>query len=160
MASYPTEVRDYPTGEYSEALTDLKNSVMRVADVTITSAQLLALNATPQSLLAAPGAGKANIVLGVQMFLDYNSAAYVVDAADDIGIRYTDGSGQLIATVETNGFLTATADAYRYTYPASTAAITPVANAAIVAHMGGTEVITGNSPLKVRVFYTVVDLAF
>lgn len=155
--SYAPTIHSAPTGEYSAALADLASRA-QVADVTLTAAQVLALNATPRTLIAAPGANKAIIVTGVQFYLPYNSAAYAVDAADDINIRYTDGSGQLVATVETTGFLTATSNQSRYAYPATTAAITPAANAPIVIQIGNSEVITGDSPLKVRVFYYEIDL--
>ena len=43
--------------------------------VQITSAEILALNATPKSLIAAPGAGKFIALNKATIFLDYNSAA-------------------------------------------------------------------------------------
>lgn len=131
------------------------------ADITITTGQLLALNAAPKTLVAAPGVGYAVLLVDAQLFLDYNSAAYDgIAAGEDLGIRYTDGSGQLVATIETTGFLDATADAYRHSLPATTAAITPVGNAALVMCLASGEVATGNSPLKVRVRYRTVALAF
>lgn len=130
------------------------------ADITITTGQLLALNATPKSLIAAPGAGMAIILVDAQLMLDYNSAAYAgIAAGEDLEIRYTNGSGQLVATIETTGFLDASADAYRHVYPASSAAITPVSNAALIMCLASGEIITGNSPLLVRVRYRTVALA-
>lgn len=126
-------------------------------DFTITSAQLLALNATPQAIIPAPGAGLMNITRGIQFFFDYNSVAYDgIASGEDISVRYTDASGQLIATVEATGFLDATADAIRWIEPATTAAITPVANAAVVLHMATGEIATGNSPLYGRVYYDIL----
>lgn len=130
------------------------------ADITIATGELLALNAAPKQLVAAPGAGMAVILVDAQLMLDYNSAAYDgIAAGEDLEIRYTDGSGQLVATVETTGFLDAVADAYRHVYPASAAATTPVANAALVMNLASGEIATGNSPLKVRVRYRTVALA-
>lgn len=130
------------------------------ANVTITTAELLALNAAPKTLVAAPGAGKALILIDAQMELTYNSAAYDgIAAGEDLEIRYTDGSGQLVATVETTGFLDAVADAYRHAYPAAAAAIVPAANAALVMNLASGEIATGNSPLKVRVRYREITLA-
>lgn len=134
-------------------------SEILVADVTITSAQLLALNATPQTLVAAPGAGRALIFMGAQLMLDYNSAAYDgIAAGEDLSVKYNNGSGAEVAQIEATGFLDATADAYRYAHPASTAAVTPVANVPLVLHMLVGEIATGNSPLRVRVFYRNVNL--
>jgi hypothetical protein len=131
---------------------------LNYADVTITTAQVLALNATPITLVAAPGAGKALIFQGAHLFLDFNSVAYDgIHADEDLSIKYTNASGAQLALVETTGFLGASADARRFVYPASTAAITPVPNAPLVLHLLVGEVATGNSPLKVRVYYKVIN---
>jgi len=130
------------------------------ADVTITTGELLALNATPKVLVAAPGSGKAIIPVDMQLFLDYNSAAYAgIGATEELELRHTNGSGQLFATVETTGFLDVTAGAYRHIYPLAAAAAAPVDNAALILCLAVGEVTTGNSPLKVRIRYRVVDLA-
>jgi hypothetical protein len=126
------------------------------AEVTITSAELLALNATPKTLVAAPGAGLAIVPIDVQLFLDYNSAAYAgIAAGENLEVRATNGSGQLFATVESDGLLDATADQYRHIYPLAAAASTPVANAALIMCLASGEVTTGNSPIKVRTRYRV-----
>lgn len=125
--------------------------------VTVTAAQVKALNATPKEIIAAPGAGKALILEDAELFLDYGSAAYAgIASNEDLQLRYTNGSGQLIATVEATGFLDLTADAYRFVRP--TGEITPPANAAIVLCMSTGEVITGDSPIKVRPRYRTVTL--
>lgn len=136
---------------------------LQTATVTIPYASVRTLNATPYELVPTPGAGYANVVESAVLFLDYGSAGYdAVGASDDLTIRYTNGSGALIATVETVGFLDATADAVRYVQPTTTAALTPVANAAIVAHISTGEIYSaaGDSPLKVKVYYRVIPTAF
>lgn len=130
------------------------------ADVIIATAELLALNAVPKELVAAPGAGKAVILVDLQAMLDFNTVAYDgIAAGEDLEVRYTNGAGQLVATIETDPFLAAVADAYRHIYPAAAAAITPVANAALVMRLASGEIATGNSPLKLRVRYRTIDLA-
>lgn len=132
-----------------------------MATVTVSSAELLLLNTTPKTLLAAPGANKAIIMDGATLWLDYGGAAYDgIAAGEDLNIRYTDGSGQLVATIEATGFLDASADAVRYVYPATTAAITPVANAAMVLYMATGNIATGNSPLKVKLNYKIIDMVW
>jgi hypothetical protein len=131
------------------------------ADVTITTGELLALNGTPKQLVAAPGANLAIILHRLILFLDYNSVAYNgIAAGEDIAIRYTDGSGTIVATCETDPFLTATADATRIVYPYRAASgasdVTPTANAALVAHMTTSNIATGNSPLLTRTYYSIV----
>ena len=133
---------------------------VQAATVTIATASVKTLNATPVELVPAPGSGYANILLGALAFLDYNSAAYDgIAAGEDLAIKYTDGSGQQVAVFEATGFLDQTSDQVRWTYPTvqtSTAGQTPVANAALVAHMLAGEIATGNSPVKIRCYYRVV----
>ena len=136
---------------------------IQTATVTIPAASVRTLNATPYELVPAPGAGYANVFHSAVVFLDYASAGYdAVGASDDLTIRYTNASGALIATIETDPFLTLTADAVRYVLPTTTAAITPVANAALVAHISTGEIYSaaGDSPLKFKVYYRVVPTAF
>src|SRR5574343_823893 len=49
---------------------------LKTATVTVSSAELLALNATPKNLLAAPASGKALILVAAELWLDYATAAY------------------------------------------------------------------------------------
>lgn len=151
---YLTETR--ADAIYEPLLTDLTK--LYTEDVTISSAHLLALNATPQTLVAAPDSGTALIFLGAVLFLDYGTTAYDgIAAGEDLKIRYTNGSGAIVASIETTGFLDATADAVRYVYPISTDAITPVAASALVLHLASGEVATGDSVLKLRIYYRIID---
>lgn len=132
-------------------------SAGKQTDVIISSAQILAMNVTPITLIPAPGAGKAIILNKLVSMLDYNTIAYAsVGGADDITIRYTNGAGAVIGTIETTGFLDQTADTYAVLQPAAGSTILP-ANAPLVAFLGGA-VTTGNSPVVVRLFYDIVDL--
>ncbi len=105
--------------------------------VTLTNAQMLALRATPITLIAAPGAGFVLKVISGQAFFDY-TAAYT-ESADNIAIRYENGSGVSIATFETTAFLTATADTMVQSDPVAAAitAKTGCDNKALVLHNNG-----------------------
>ncbi len=133
-----------------------------LAEVTISTAELLALNGTPKTLVAAPGAGKAVIPLDLQVFLDYNSAAYAgIAAGEDLAVCYTNLSGVQTHVIETTGFLDQTADQIRHAHPlAASGGFVPVANAAIVMGLLSGEITTGDSPLKVRLKYRIVDTAW
>lgn len=141
-------------GSYTE-LSDGSKIGNYTADITITTAQLLALNATPQSLIPAPGAGFIVVPKMATLFLDYNSAAYDgIAAGEDLVIRYTNGSGAAIGTVEATGFLDQTTDQTRLIQFAFNG--TPAANAAVVLHMSTGEIATGNSPLKIKLHYDII----
>ena len=141
----------------------LDEGIERVTTVTVTSAEVLALNATPIELVPAPGVGKALIFEGAQLHLDYNAAAYAgVAVGEDLSIEYS--GGLQIAEIETTGFLDQTADQYRWAYPAATlgatvASVTPVANVGLDLSLLIGEVITGDSPLIVEVRYRTVTLS-
>ena len=133
--------------------------------VTITSAELLALNATPIAILPAPGAGFANIFVGALVRKPAGTAYAGIAAGEDLSVKYTDGSGAEVAACETTGFLDSTADQIRYVRAHAPdgagvdSAITPVANAAMVLHLLVGEIITGDSDLILEVLYHVVPTA-
>lgn len=137
-----------------------------VATVKVTSAQLLALNATPQTIVPALGAGLAACVRRVVLYKPAGTAYAGIAAGEDLVLKYTNGSGaQCSSVIETTGFLDQTTAQTRVaTSPASTGStagdVTPVANAAIVLHLLSGEITTGDSDLYVRVHYDVVDTVF
>jgi hypothetical protein len=137
----------------------IDNDQEYTVDVTISTAELLALNATPKQLVAAPGANKALIPTGLTLMLDYNSAAYAgIAAGEDLALCYTNLSGVQCAVVETTGFLDQTADQVRYANPlAASGGFVPAANAALVLGLLTAEIITGDSPLKCRISYKIID---
>lgn len=142
---------------------DLRNQVQR-AYVEVTPSQLRALRATPQTLVAAPGAGKFLELVAVHAWLDYGSVAHdaPANASDDFTVRYTNGSGNAVATFEATTFINASSDQHRVVNatsgaPTSAAQYTPAENAALVLHNSGAAEFsgTGNSPVKLEVFYRV-----
>lgn len=131
-------------------------------DVTIASAEVLALNATPQEIVAAPGANKALIFEGAIIRKPAGTAYAGIAAGEDLSVKYTDGSGAEVAACEATGFLDQATDQVRWIRPHAPdgagvdSAITPVANAALVLHLLVGEITTGDSDLTARVFYRVV----
>lgn len=133
-------------------------------DMTITAAQVRALNATPRTLVPAPGAGWALVFLGALFFLDFGSVAYDgIAVGEDLAVRYTGASGLQLAQVECTGFLDQTSDQTRWVRPFAPASgdssLTPVENAPLAIHMLSSEVASGDSPLKVRTFYRKVPMS-
>ncbi len=132
---------------------------------TITSAQLLALNATPQIIIPAPDAGYANILTGLAVRKPAGTAYAGVGATEDLVAKYTDGSGQEVSgQIETAGFLDQTTAQLRYVGPVGAAAavadITPLSAAAIVLALNAGEVTTGTGGLVVKAFWTTIKTTF
>lgn len=171
MASIQTSLhgRRYGLSNSDELILNMKGGYQDVqASVysTITSAQLLALNATPQTVVAAQGAGLAIIPRLVLVHKPAGTAYAGVAAGEDLVLKYTNGSGaQCSGVIETTGFLDQATAQTRYvgmqgSVTTTASDVTPVANAAVVMHLLVGEVTTGTSALHIRVWYDVVPVAF
>lgn len=130
-----------------------------VADKLITSTQVLALNTTAIEVVPAPGAGKYNEFLGAIVFLDYNANAYVDDAGEDLVFTLTDKNGAEVSHTLDGSLFDGTADAIVTAYPLNAAAsvLEQAANAPICLFLKSGNWTGGDSPLKVRVFYRVIE---
>lgn len=134
------------------------------AQVALTNAQMLALRATPITIIAAPGAGK--IIEFVSAVLCFDRAGAYTETADNLAFKYTDGSGQAVSeTIETTGFLTAAGDAVMPVKPITSAVILTAAgvNQAIVLHNTGDGELGGgnaDNEVLVKVAYRVHSTGF
>lgn len=133
----------------------------------ISSAQLLALHATPITVIPAPGAGYAIIVKGWSCWHGTGTAYAGIASGEDLALKYTDASGANAAgVIETTGFLDQTTAQLRYAGnnnsssagSATPSDITPVANAAIVANLLVGEITTGDFPINIQVFYDIIPV--
>lgn len=142
----------YTHGVHSD---DILPGVIQVAEVSITAAEMLAIRATPKTLVAAPGAGYALEFLGADFIYDYGAAYTETD--DNLAVRYTDGSGTVVSlTLETTGLLDATADKISTIKPLATDVLV-TANAALVLHNTGNGEFGGTgSPCRMKVSYRII----
>lgn len=123
--------------------------------VLVTSAQLLALNATPKEIVPAQGADTVTEFVSMVVTKPAGTAYAGIAAGEDLAVKYTNGSGaQVNTSLETTGFLDQTTAQTRMSRPIVTE-FTPVANAALVLQLLSGEITTGNSPLVVTVHYRV-----
>lgn len=130
----------------------------RVKEVTITSAELLALRATPKAIVAAPGAGKMVVFHSALVIAD-NGTAYVV-GTNDIAFRYASTTGDIISqTIDTAGLLDSTSDIVTYAGPIATDSKSPkadVENQPLVLHnTGASELTTGTGTVRVKCWYSI-----
>lgn len=137
--------------------------VIRKADVVVATGEVLALNATPKTIVAGVASTYLEF-LGAYLFLDFATTAYAgIAGGEDLVFKYTNASGVAVSQqIETTGFLDATADALAIAYPDGadvSGLIASVAGAAIVLHLLVGEVTTGDSPIKVRCYYRHVRAA-
>ncbi len=132
----------------------LDPTTIQYAAVAISIAEMKACRATPKTLVAAPGAGYVNEFVSAVFIYDY--AAVYTETADNLAIRYADGSGTVVSlTLETTGLLDQTADKIS---AISRLATDPLltANAALVLHNTGDGEFGGTgSPCRVKIAYRV-----
>ena len=152
-------------GEMSIAPAIIINPEMVVvAEKTITSAQLLALHGTPIEIIPAPGANKAILLKKAIAYMPFNSVAYDgVAGGEDLVLAYTNGSGTALAKFETTGFIDQGTSQVRVAAPEAPVAgtnLTPTVGAAVVAALLSGEIATGNSTLKIRAYYVIIDTAW
>lgn len=162
--------RKFGLGPNDELIVNRKDGHQAViggsAFKAVTSAQLLALNATPQTIIAAPGAGLAIIPTRTIVYKPAGTAYAGIATGEDLVLKYTNGSGaQCSGVIETTGFLDqATAQTRVVGMPGATGTTAgdyaPVANAAVVLHLLVGEITTGDSPLYVRVWYDIARTQF
>jgi hypothetical protein len=131
---------------------------IRWAEVALTSPEILALRATPKTLVSAPGAGKVLEFVGALLLLDATATAYVESAAN-LSVRYENTTGAKASDdIEATGFIDQTADTMTTARPKADAivAATGCANKALVLHnLGAGEYTTGTGTMRVKVSYRV-----
>lgn len=132
------------------------------ANVLVSAAEVLALNAAPKTLVPAPGTDLALVFDGALIHKPAGTAYGGIVAGEDLAVKYNNGAGAELAQCEITGFLDQATAQSRYVRPHTAAslnsAITPVANVPLVLHMLVGEITTGDSPLHVRVFYRLVPM--
>lgn len=134
--------------------------LVRYRDVTLTNAQVLALRATPQTLVGAPGANKVLEFISALIVASQAAGAWT-ETADNLVIRYTNGAGLAVSDViETTGLFAAAIKATR-----ARAAIDPIGmlkNAPLVLHNNGDGEFGGGNAansMRIRVFYRIHGFA-
>lgn len=124
-------------------------------DFSLTAAQMDTLNATPVSLLAAPGAGLCILVNHIHTRIFATGFTRFELGSGVLEYRYTDGSGVQVATDVPNTQVESATDT---AYQSVGLAGVPVDNAAIVAKASA-DVTSGTGNVKGRIYYRVIKVA-
>ncbi len=115
---------------------------------TILSADVLLLRGAPITLVPALGATKCIEFISATLMLDYGGSNAFTESADELNIKYTDGSGLSVSgDIEATNFIDATADTFTRAVPAGDAivAATGNLNQALVLHNAGDGEYAGNA---------------
>lgn len=152
----------YTTGAASLNL-DVASSFLAQTTITLTSAQVKALRATPITVVAAPGANKSIFLIAAQLKSIYGGTN-AFTGPQNLALRYQNGSGTIISnTITGAGFLDQTANEYQIVGISASSTITAatvVENQPLVIHNTGAAEITGNAAgdntIKVTVTYAIL----
>ena len=147
---YDATTEENKTVQFSIAnVNSLGTSNFLEATVTITNAQWLALNATPVTLITAPGANKAIKVLAASAFFDYSTPSFTWTADVNISVNSVN------LAVVPNSLSAVNADlVYSCDSPAGGILAT---NTALVATGGGTT--AGGGSLQIKVRHQILDIS-
>lgn len=133
----------------------MADDLAHTIQVSVSSADILGLNSTPKSLIAAPGSGKVIIVEGIVLKMVRSSTAYANGGA--LEFRYTNASGAKVSADMAATVVTTGGAGTEYNSVAGvTTSLTPVANAAIVMDNATAAFITGTGTAVVSLKYRIV----
>lgn len=128
--------------------------------VTLTSAQLLALRATPITLIAAPGAGQMILLQQASMEYVFNATPYTVPGGANLRLLI---NGVTVGTdIAATGLLDQGANTIGYARAANQTtgiATATLANQPLtIANSGGAEFTLGDGTLVVNVLYNIISV--
>ena len=138
---------------------DLSGSLGGVAykKVTLTAAQVKALHGTPITLIADPGTGKFIQLIDALIYVNFNSASYAAGSAVNFMLNSVIVAATTAALLNAAG--SASADIIQPSFPQmATSAAVGAANGALTITAAGSEFTTGDSPVDVHLWYSIVTL--
>jgi hypothetical protein len=130
-----------------------ESPIVRQASLTITTAQVLALNSTPLTIAAAPGAGFAIDVLSASMKMTYNSIAYTTNIQLEL---FT--TGATAPQVFWASSLGLSSSAITRSQNTSGSANQLIENAALTVTVATGDPTAGDSDITVYVSYRIITL--
>lgn len=129
------------------------DSLLSRSYIVLTSAQILALNTTPITLIPAPVTNAAIIVHHANAKITYKTATYT--GSNALQLQYTDGSGAVAASFASSALLDKAATTVATT---PGLACNPVLAAALVASVPSANPAVGDSTIAIEVIYEIRKL--
>jgi hypothetical protein len=126
-------------------------------NVTLSSANILAMSATPVSLIPAPGSGKVIVVDHVSLKMVTTATQYANGGA--VELRYTDASGAKVTADIAAAVITAAAATSYTSVRGVTTSLTNVANSGIFITNATAPFITGTGAGVLAIQYRVLPYA-
>ena len=123
--------------------------------LSLTSAQILALNTTPQTIIAAPGSGKWIEVISATTDMNFDTAAYATNTTLQLI-----NDGATIAQLQDTSCLIATVDKvtkFQDVTPATAGQTQIIKNTAVQLKVATGDPTAGSGTLTVHVIYRIVE---
>jgi hypothetical protein len=152
-----------PAGAFAAngiAKADLATDLVQYQDTTLTALQVKALFTTPIVVVTAPGAGKMIIVQEMFVTMVYGAATYSCNASGASLFYKSTAAGQAVGITLTQAFIQASSGSNYAHVRGGVTLITDVTanldNQAVAIKAATSDPTTGDSPIKIRVYYRVV----
>ena len=138
-----------------EGLRDTFGSSLQSASLVIPSAQVLALNTTPQTIVESQGAGKAIEVISASVKLSFNTTAYSTISGV---LLETSGANQRQAESSVFDATVSTVRNFTMYQAAGSTDTQIIANADLQVKAKSADPTLGDSDIEVFVLYRVIDI--
>jgi len=122
----------------------------RISRVTVSSAQLLAINTTPITLIAAPGAGKRIVIVSFSSNYNYGTIAY----ATDTDLTFTLGSSGFAGSID----ISASADSFNVSTGLDFASTSSLDNSALSITTTTSDPTAGDGDVDIHLEYRIIEM--
>jgi len=138
------------------AVSTITEDQLKILTVSLSAANIIAMNATPVEILAAPGAGKILIVDQVFFSFTFNSTQFT--GGGDVRFQYDTTTDSIMNLTIDSGQIKAANDHLQHLIPLAVGALEPFTNKKVEITNATAAFATGNSTAKVFVRYRILTL--
>lgn len=135
---------------------DFTDATLKIAAVTVTAAELKALNPTSKTLIAAPGAGKYIAIEDCFIAFDYVAPQYT--GGNDLLVCYSSESANYFALTTETLQIRGAADFVQSFQPANVGYVYAKVNEAVQLKNTGANFATGNGTMKIHIKYRIITI--